>query len=262
MNNRIGILTYQNTSNFGAMLQAFGLYAYLIKKGYSCKIIDYKSESIAKRENPQNIFNELKKANNLKSKLFILLSRNKRVKKYNGLKKFLNNKDALSKEYSSSNISSSNQEFDTFLVGSDMVWNFTINKNDFVFLLDFVNDYKKKISYASSLGEEWVDSIDKKVTSLFKRFNHIAIREEQFKQYLESKTSADIDVVCDPTMLLNANEWMEYTDKTTFENYVLVYFNTDDSKCLNNAIDYAKNKGYRVKYISLSIRKNPNMKSK
>ena len=261
MNNKIGILTYQDTSNFGAMLQAFGLYAYLKKKGYSCKIINYKSKSIDKRENPQNILYELKKVKNLKSKLFILLSRSNRKKKYMGLKNFLMKQEVLTLEYTRENIKLINKDFDTFIVGSDMVWNFTINNNDFAFLLDFVNENKKKISFASSLGEEWSNSIDTTVKQLFKRFNHISIREEQFKTYLEQKLEKKVDIVCDPTMLITANEWLEYTVKPTYDNYVLVYFNTDDSKCLNNAIEYARDNGYSVKYISLSIKKNSNYDS-
>lgn len=257
MNNNIGILTYQNTSNFGAVLQTYGLYAYLRKNGYSCKIINYISNAIDVRENPQNMFYELRQCGSLKSKLFMLLSRKKRIAKYNGLKSFLVKNGALSMEYSISDISLTNQEFDTFLVGSDMVWNFNINSNDFTFLLDFVHEDKKKCSYASSVGEEWSDSIDTNVKRLFGRFDNISIREEQFRTYLEQKTNKNINVVCDPTMLLSADEWGKYAAKPLYENYVLVYFNTSDSKCLKDAVKYAKNHCCRVKYISLGVRKNP-----
>ncbi|MGP1569131.1 MAG: polysaccharide pyruvyl transferase family protein [Peptoanaerobacter stomatis] len=251
----IAILTYHNTSNFGAMLQTYGLYAFLYNSGYSCKILNYVSKAIDENENPQNLLCELKKKKSIITKLFILLTRRKRIKKYKDVQKFLLQNTSLTKKYNVFNLNLANHEFDTFLVGSDMVWNFTINKNDLTFLLDFADETKYKYSYASSLGEEWSDSINGDVIKLFNRFNNISIREEQFKLYLENKIKRNVDVVCDPTMLLTRNEWEKYTVSSIYKNYVLVYFDSSDSKCLNDAIKYANTNGYTVKYISLSIRK-------
>lgn len=258
MNENIGILTYQDTSNFGATLQAFALFYFLKKNDFSCKLIDYSSKAVDLVENPQNIFYELHTQTTLRMKLIKILTRRKRMQKYKNLKYFLIKHDSLSKKYDKKNITLANQEFSSFIVGSDMTWNFSINKRDFCYLLNFVDDNKDKYSYASSLGEEWSEDIDNEVRKLLNRFNKIAIREKQFKHYLENKLGRSVNVVCDPTMLLDSKEWAEYIGKKIFDNYVLVYFDSSDSKCLRDAIEYAKNHNCRVKYISLEIRNKPN----
>lgn len=43
---RIGILTFHNTLNYGAHLQAYALCRYIRDLGYECDIIDYQSDSI------------------------------------------------------------------------------------------------------------------------------------------------------------------------------------------------------------------------
>ena len=41
--------------------------------------------------------------------------------------------------YDRDNVQKANQEFDTFLVGSDLVWDFSINQNDLTYMLDFAD---------------------------------------------------------------------------------------------------------------------------
>ena len=37
---KIGIITIHNSTNYGACLQSWGLYKYLVDAGYDCEIID------------------------------------------------------------------------------------------------------------------------------------------------------------------------------------------------------------------------------
>ena len=65
---------------------------------------------------------------------------------------------------------------DTFVIGSDQVWTSTSVKGyNYFFFLDFANDDKNKIAYASSFGETFnVDGdISKKASQYLKRFSNI-----------------------------------------------------------------------------------------
>lgn len=46
----IGILTFQRTSNFGSMLQAFALCKAVRNLGYDCDIVDYTCVAVEDRE--------------------------------------------------------------------------------------------------------------------------------------------------------------------------------------------------------------------
>ena len=37
---KVGIITIHNSTNYGACLQSWGLYKYLVDEGYDCEIID------------------------------------------------------------------------------------------------------------------------------------------------------------------------------------------------------------------------------
>ena len=41
MSKKIGIITYHHTINYGATLQSYGLYNFLINLGYEVELIDY-----------------------------------------------------------------------------------------------------------------------------------------------------------------------------------------------------------------------------
>lgn len=62
---------------------------------------------------------------------------------------------SISQEYNKDTISDANDDFDTFLVGSDIVWGLNITGGDFNYMLEFADDKKKKVSFSSSVGTKW-----------------------------------------------------------------------------------------------------------
>ena len=51
MKNKIGLITFHRSTNFGSCLQAFALYKKIEMMGYQCEIIDYRCPAIEAREN-------------------------------------------------------------------------------------------------------------------------------------------------------------------------------------------------------------------
>ena len=49
---KIGIITFHDTTNYGANLQAYSLFKAIKNLGYDCEIINYQCENIIKRELP------------------------------------------------------------------------------------------------------------------------------------------------------------------------------------------------------------------
>ncbi len=142
-------------------------------------------------------------------KKFILQS------KFKGLKKYNKRADKL---------------FDFYFVGSDQVWNATwYDRYSFIkdaYLLTFTED-SKKIAYAASFG---VDDVPDKWKPWFKehlgRFKAISVREEVGKKIVEDLTDKKAEVLIDPTMMLDNEEWrrIEQNPNVVDGKYVLTYF--------------------------------------
>jgi len=98
--------------------------------------------------------------------------------------------------------------YTSVVVGSDQVWNPELTDNDQAFLLGFVPENIKRISYAASFG---LDDLPLQYHSDFKnhleKFDHLSVRETAGKRIINSLISRDVEVVLDPTLLLDAKKW-------------------------------------------------------
>ena len=248
---KIALITFHDTTNFGALLQTFGLYKKLNDLGCNCSILDYqcaasqlKNEIPAKFEfslNPRKLASEY-------------LLKSKKRKKYAAMQQFSRtHMPKKSQRYDRGSVFDIKEDFDTFVVGSDMLWGLDVTAGDYSYFLDFVNDDKRKFSYGSSIGKrDWTSEEKEKIGKLLARFHKIAIREEKTVERLAPVLNGkDCQVVCDPTMLLTASEWQPYIGRRLFKkDYVVLYFDTDDHKCLNDAKVYAKKHGKELLVIS------------
>ncbi len=112
------------------------------------------------------------------------------------------------------------------IVGSDQVWNYNLTDSDNSFLLDFVNNNKKKASYAASFGVKELESNKKGYyKQALSEFEYISVREEQGKQIVEELVDNNVQVVVDPTLLVSKQEWEELANECKFKykNFIFVY---------------------------------------
>jgi len=102
-----------------------------------------------------------------------------------------------------------NSVSDSFILGCDQVWNYKFygqpNSSISYYYMEFINDDKKKITYASSFGS--MDSIppaseNERVSRLLRRMNHISVRES-FGVDVCRKYGAEAVHVLDPVLLLD-----------------------------------------------------------
>ena len=221
---KIGILTYHNTTNYGALLQAFALQSKLKELGADSEIINYHCKSIEERENitfpkfEKNLLNYLRKI-----KRYYGVSKKRKL-----MNKFINNNVLISNEqYDRKNIKDSNNKYDKFVVGSDMVFELGINGGDMTYYLDFAEE-EKRYSYAASLG---VDKIDDKYLDMCKKelekFRHLSVRENRAKEYFSKILKNEVYVDIDPTLLYGGDFWKNYEEQPKDipnKKYLLLYF--------------------------------------
>lgn len=248
---KIGIITYHNAINYGAVLQSYALNKYINSQNHNCEIIDYKCDKILLNYKLLNFRNK-----SFKSIINSILNIPCNIVKGIKFKKFINKNIVVSdKKYNSKNIDSSNDVYDVFITGSDQVWNLELN-NDYNYFLKFVNRKNKKNSYAASFGN--IDVLEKNVIEIKKLlslYDNISVREQSTIKKLKDRCNLDSVHVLDPTFLISKNEWCKLiSNKNNSENYILLYVLHEESAYLV-AQKLSKLTGLKVYIITESRRK-------
>lgn len=260
MMNTLGILTFCDSYNYGAALQAFATYRFLTSIGYNCKFIGYRNPNEAKLYQKFQYIKRDGLSINIKRNIKnIILGGTK-----NGQAGFDTFYSLLpkTKPYTKATISEfdrENPDIDYVLIGSDQVWNPEIigGEIDSVFWGGFTK--KVKLSLSSSCGsyiyndEEWAQ-----IASLYTEFKALSVREEFAKKQLQERgIEADITVLPDPTLLVDRADWTNFVDQYSGaelpdEKYLVVYMvKTKYEKALEY-IRYLKEK-FSCKVVLINI---------
>ena len=220
---KIGIVTYHNANNYGAVLQAYALNNYIDKNIADCDIVDYRSDFFYKR---YHYFIECKSLRKIITSLLNFPIRAMIIKRFD---RFRNESFKTGKEvYNDNSIKNADTEYDKFVFGSDQIWNYSLNNCDYNYLGDFVSDSSKLNAYAASFGFSNICDIDDNIketySSYLNRFKHVAVREEQGTVLVNYLTGKRAEVVCDPVFLLNKDEWDDMAvGKTKRGRYIFLY---------------------------------------
>lgn len=120
-------------------------------------------------------------------------------------------------------------EMDAVVVGSDQLWR-PSNIVGCYYTLEFVPDNVKKIAFSTSFGvPELPTSLHKHAKKFLSRIEHISVREDSGADIVKRESGKNAQVVCDPTMMLTAEEWLHIQEEKPFAegNYILCYFMGD-----------------------------------
>lgn len=253
MNKKIGILTFHNAYNYGAFLQTYALQAALEEVDCDVEIINYQNRKFLK--NYVYAYNFKKAVSNVdRLKVVYRYLRNQYTfkmlcTKSNKFEKTICEKLNITKKiYSASEINE--HIYDFLIAGSDQVWNFHIIEEDYIYLLDFVKDSSKKLSYAASFGRtEFSDYHYQIMKKYLQDFNKITVREKTGKKLLEEKCDINSEEVLDPTLLLRKNSWIQFTNnqkRILKDKYILIYLVGPYTYLYDVAVDYAKKNNLTV----------------
>ena len=163
--------------------------------------------------------------------------------------------------YSESELNKYNKLCNSFIVGSDQVWN---HSNVFYHLLNFVENSKKKISFASSYGKKDYDlDYNKKVRFKYylKQFDYISVREDDGIDISNRLFGVKPSQVLDPVFLIDNYDELLNNAKVKIDNedYAFFYYVYPESNILD-LIDYFSNK-LKIKVIKMQAingyRENP-----
>jgi len=252
---KIGIITYHSANNYGAMLQVYALQE-IVKKYYKdVHIIDYRNKKVEDNykilkfhgKNPIRLTKQL--IQNLKN-----LPRN-----YRRNKKFVDFKNTYmqlsqNKYKSQIDLKQNAPDYDVYITGSDQVWSTHITGElEDAYTLNFGKDTVKRISYAASIGKSKIEEkYQKQYQTKLAKMDCISVREEIAKEELQKFMQKDMEVVLDPTLLMDTKEWDKIADQSQEkieEEYILVYELLQDNT-IKKIVEMLKEKT-NLKVVSL-----------
>lgn len=228
---KVGILTFHDAHNYGAVLQAYALKKYIKTLGYDVKIINYHHKTI-----PNGFPREGYEV---------------RWDKFN---KFIKELIDYEQNVYKSEEDLEKLDIDFWICGSDQIWNTEITRGfNRGFFLDFDTN-GKKISYAVSMGiTELPKEQEEKFKNSINKLDYISVREKTLKDYAEKFTSKSITKTLDPTLLLNESDYNNLILDNKYGKYVLIYALEPDERLIKIAKMIANEKN--VKIIELNDKK-------
>ena len=249
---KIAVITYHNSFNYGAALQAYATSKVLEALGYDVRFIDYYPKNLRDFGTLKTTFREAGyKTRNIIKRIALTAVRypsHKRLRKV--FDDFAYNNLPLTRTYlSREDIRNDPPEADIYCTGSDQVWNnFYTHDFDGTFFLDFVPEGKERIALAASFGKESFSEDELGyIKEHVSKYDCITVRENTAKKILEELGIKDVSVIPDPTILADPKVWEDFAEDPKINApYILVYQLHGDGEALKKAMKYGKEKGIRV----------------
>ena len=243
---KVGIVSCYFKNNYGSMLQAYATQKVLDVNDIPNETIDISDLVDFKNKKKKYYLTQITNFNFIKTKLGMV-----KLKVYQKVNKELKNnfkirnekfdefktKFNLTKPYHTYNdiTEYSKKNYSDVVVGSDQLW-LPVNVVSDYYTLNWVPDSVNKIAYATSFG---ISQIPKKYEKLYSKFlqriEHISVRESNAVDLVKEVSSKDAKLVCDPTLLLTKEQWMDIqSEKPIIKGkYIFCYF-------LGNNIEHRK----------------------
>lgn len=236
---KTGILTFHNTLNYGAQLQAYALQQTLLGMGLDCEVIDYRNSAVSTRETP------------LKPGLAPLLRHPRSSLRRFPVYRDLSVRRSKFQDFTNrflrigprvGDASEIANRYGMVVVGSDQVWNPLCTDGDLTyFLQDSSFEGVCKVAYAASFGsgsfpQQFAESCGKAI----RKFNSISVREEDGVSIVKELSGRRAELVLDPTLLLDRNAWTSMGEKESCGRYVFAYIVGERDRTLAYAREAAK----------------------
>lgn len=145
---------------------------------------------------------------------------------------------------------------DSFVVGSDQLWNYWCAKDvDYFYFLDFVDDSKKKISYATSFGHNEFPAADwylKNTAYHIGRFDHISVREKEGVDICRNLFNVTAVRNIDPVFICDKQEYIDLASqsKMTYDKpYIFAYILNPTIEKKQALLDVSAKTGLDIKIV-------------
>ena len=223
---KVGIITWWR-NNYGSILQALALQQKLNQ--YNDLQYEIICQFGKKSTSVDNVFDKIKSvglAETCKRVFWKVAFKGLRLRNKK-MQQFVDeNLKVSNQQYNEHDIADSNKYYDTYICGSDQIWNPDLVPTDSMYWLPFVEKGKNKIAYAPSFGASTVTEKQKEqIKANLSTFKAVSCRENSgartINQIIGEKKC---EAVLDPTMLIERDYWDTISeDKIYNEKYIFAY---------------------------------------
>lgn len=190
---KTGILTFPNSTSYGAALQMYALCRAAEALGHETEIIRYQNPHMAGRPS----------AGTLARRLI-------HCRKYGAFRRF----EAKLCRYPArlirepEKLNALAERYDAVIFGSDQVWNPDITGGDLCFFGSFCGSRTRRIAYAPSFGVEALpEPFAGKAAEELQKFHALSVREAAGQRIVERLIGQQVPLTCDPTFLRTPEDW-------------------------------------------------------
>lgn len=259
-NKKVGIVTFHNAHNYGAVLQAYGLYRKLELLGFKSEFIQDTNDTVGKKYSLYPDYTNRSLLSYIKSWFLLLVDYKRKSKRSIAFNNFIASYLPIY------DLNQGRKNYSHVVLGSDQIWNFNITNGlqSIYFGEDKNINTECVFSYAASMGNGMVSS---NFTSEFQtklaKLSSVGVRERSLSNEINTNFNLDSVVTLDPTLLLDNEEWDKLlpTDSGSEAPYLLVY-EVEKNPNTASVIEFVKNKlGLEVKVISSKIKSGDDPKN-
>lgn len=210
---KCSIVTVYNSANCGSFLQAYAMARALKDSGHSALFAyqNFGDHSSSYRNYLKVMAKALLKGNWKGARL---LHKRRRIFK-----------QAIAESFQ---IETNANETDCYVLGSDVIWDISVpffrNHADFFWGIQFEN--AKIISYAPSVGFAKGEDAEEcpLIRQALNRMSAVSVRDLPSKNLLQPYCDKEIQIVCDPTYLLEREAYAAIAKPTDLKDFLFIYY--------------------------------------
>ncbi len=251
---KVGIVTFHEAANYGAVLQAYALQEAVKELGATPSFISCTPLAPAPPPEPPELLARLQKFPRLREEREKMkVQRGKRNALFSDFRQRL----SISPSYTAEQLPQLNAVYDTFITGSDQVWNYEIiGRNPFYFL-DFAHR-AKRFSYAASFGlHELPKQLHGWYAEHLLHFAQISVREASGQKLVAQLLQRQAHLCLDPVFLLDAHNWKKLALSARADGHgggqLFLYLVDLDKRLLRLAGTWAAQTHREVKIVTASL---------
>lgn len=257
---KIGLCLKYEQVNYGSKLQALATLRLMEELGHECKVIHYGKAGLwFKIKALPRIFDATFRQDKIED-----WSRNNALKKHPKLAPMFEQRKEMFRQYDAKyfdkyevkgmyflDIQKIAEQFDAVVTCSDQLWSPAGLGTNF-YNLNFVPDYVRKISLASSFGVSKIPWYQKKATAKYlNRIDFVSCRENRGAEIVKELTGRDVPVLMDPVFAFNKEQWNKLVPvKQIYKSpYIFCYFLGSNIAYREAVKEFAENKKMKIVFL-------------
>ena len=230
---KIGILTFHNAYNYGAVLQAYATQEIVKSRGHEVEIINYHNRKVDMHYVKKFSYRKFYKIP------LVLIGKLFFYKRKLAYERFINEYLQLTSNVIRSEENVTLDVYDVILIGSDQLWNKRLTGGwDKMYWGDFKTPSgTRKVAWSICMNN--IDLNEDDILFVKKHLENsdlISVRESDLLSFISGLTTKSVYQTLDPTLVLPSANWENVCHDVKEKGYIAVYAVQDEEK----AIAYAR----------------------